>query len=229
MSRALLSCPAADGRIETLTMISIIQALGAAGPCNEMGSGPMLWGDTLRGPYILAHNSNIREARNKIAHYFKVKATDCDHLLMLDSDIAFTLDDLAFLLEGDEDIVIAPYAKKAIGEAPARMGAGFARVHRRVFEGLDAWLNEDGSEALPRYYMHLMPNAPPELATDYFFDGATPDGRWFGEDTGFWHWCALNDFSVRLEERTRLVHIGKFYYCYPHQTPGLIPEAAGAQ
>jgi hypothetical protein len=228
-NRVLLTIPCGDGRIEALTMMAVLNAVAAAGGCTNPGERIPTWGDTLRGPFMLCNNSNIRDARNKIAHYFKTRCTDCDRLIMLDSDIAFSVEDLSFLLEGDEDLVIASYSKKAVGEPPAEWGCGFARVHRRVFEKLDAWNNEDGSEALPRYFMHLNPGEQPEMAVDYFFDGAAPDGRWFGEDAGFWHWCALNDCTMRRETRTRLVHIGKFYYCYPDQTPGLIPISAGAQ
>ena len=68
-----------------------------------------------------------------------------------------------------------------------------------------------------------------ELAVDYHFDGASPDGRWFSEDTGFWHWCHLAGVKLRKEPRTRLGHIGRFVYSYPDQTPGLIPLENGAQ
>lgn len=232
--RVLLTIPCGDGRIETLTMISVLQACAMAGAGdfveNPNGAPYMVWGDALRGPFILAGNSNIRDARNKIVHYFKTQATDCDRLIMLDSDIAFTPDDFTFLLEGDEDIVIAPYSRKSLGEPPVSFGCGFARVHRRVFDKLDAWLLDDGSEALRRYYMRMTgPRHETEMAVDYFFDGPGPNLEWYGEDTGFWNWCKLIDCSMRMETRTHLVHIGKGYYGYPDQIPGMVAKNAGAQ
>ena len=209
--KVLLMCPCGDGRIETLTVMSLIQAISASAP-------------HVLGPHFLNGNSNIHDARNTMAHIFKTQHTECDRVVFVDSDIAFDLQDFTYLMEGDEDIVIAPYARKAIGEAHVEWGMGLVRIHRSVFERMDAWRDDEGAEMLHRYYSKY------GIVTDYFFTGATSDSRWFGEDTGFYHWCALmGGVSMRQEKRTRLVHIGKFYYCYPDQTPGLIPITAGAQ
>jgi hypothetical protein len=207
--RVLMAMPAIDGRLEILTVMGLVQVMAASGGAVR--------------PYFLTGNSNIHEARNVIAHYFKTLATDCDTLVMVDTDIGFDLEAFTLLMEGDEDIVIAPYAKKAIGKGSTDFGMGFCRIARKVFVELDSWLDEEGGEMLHRYY------SDNGIMTDYFFTGASSDGRWFGEDTGFWHWCMLRGFTLRQEKRCRLIHVGKFYYCYPDQTPGLIPDIAGAQ
>lgn len=209
LKQILLAIPCGDGRVDVLTIMGLIQVMAATGGAVR--------------PFFLSNNSNIPEARNQIAHYFKVHAKECEELIMVDSDIGFDLEAFTYLMEGTDPIVIAPYARKAIGEAPVDFGCGFCRVHRKVFEALDNWTTPEGREALNRYY------GKAGIMTDYFYTGATTDARWFGEDTGFWHWCAMLGFTPRLEKRCRLIHVGKFYYCYPDQTPGLVPVSHGAQ
>lgn len=164
-------------------------------------------------PYWQVGDSNISHARNAVAHYFKTR-TDCDTLFFLDTDIAFTESDFAYMMEGDEQVVIAPYARKVMGMGPVGFGMGFCRIHRSVFEKLDALVEDDGSEALARYYIDGQ-----GVATHYFWTGASSDARWFGEDTGFWHFCALNQITQRLERRTNLGHIGTYVYHCPNQMP----------
>ncbi len=208
-NRVLLAFPSLDFKMDCMCVKGMLEVLSVAG-----GQVRPFWN---------MGDSNIRHCRNAIAHYFKTKALDCNRIVWVDSDIDFALQDFTFLMEGDEDLVVAPYARKAIGMPPVDFGMGFVRMSRRVFAKLDAWLTEDGSEALHRYYLNG------EIAVDYFFDGATPDMRWMGEDTGFFHWCALLDMSIRQEKRCRLGHWGRFRYGYPDQTPGLIALESGAQ
>lgn len=196
--KVLLAIPCMDGRIWSECMLSIIQVLAASG-------GQVL-------PYVLSGDSNICHARNRIAHYFLTK-TDCDTLFFLDSDIVFTPSDFAAVLDGEEQVVIAPYARKFFGMEPVGFGMGFCRIHRSVFETLSEMADDEGQEALPRYFLDG------EIATHFFFTGASSDARWFGEDSGFWHWCALNGITQRLERRTRLGHLGYFKYECPNQLP----------
>lgn len=199
----LLCLPLHDRRVDIDTVMFIIQAMAVSG-------GAMVL-------HTLIGHSNIRAARNKIAHYFKTK-TQCKTLFFLDSDIAASLQDFAYLMEGEEQIVICPYAKKGMGSPPTAFGMGFCRIDRSVFEALDAWQTPEGEEALNRYY------DDGEVVTDYFYDGASSDARWFGEDTGFWHWCAMKGFTMRQETRTTLGHVGAFVYRYPDQlAPGVVP------
>lgn len=208
----LIATPVLDFKPDIEHMMGIIEVIGASG-------GSVM-------PYWLTGNSNIHEARNRIAHHF-LKHTPCDTCVWIDSDIVFTLQDFEHLMEGDEEIVIAPYARKVLGKSPVDFGFGFCRTNRSVFQKLADWMApaEGGGEeeALHRYFNDG------ELAVDYFYTGASTDCRWFGEDTGFWHWCAMNDFKPRMETRTRLGHVGRLVYRYPEQIPGWEPKNEGAQ
>jgi len=202
--KVLLACPVMDFRIDIACVMGIMEVVIA-------GAGAVT--PTFRGG-----QSNIRLCRNELAH--KYLRSDCDTLVFVDSDIGFTARDFAYLMEGEEQVVICPYAKKVLGMPPVDYGMGFCRIHRSVFEAMNDWRAADGSEALHRFRFEG------ELATDFFFDGATPDMRWLSEDAGFWHWCALLDLSRRMETRTRLVHYGRFGYQYPDQIPGYTHPSA---
>jgi hypothetical protein len=199
-NKVLIAIPALDRKLDVELCTSLLAIIAASG------------GMTV--PYFLTGDSNIRHARNKCAHYFMTK-TDADTLFFWDSDIIASVQDYAYVMEGEQsDIVIAPYARKQFGALPVDWGMGFCRIDRSVFTRLSDWrTGPDGEECLNRYFMDG------ELAVDYFFDGAGPNGHWFGEDTGFWNWCALNDIKARLEKRTRLGHIGTYVYRYPDQLP----------
>jgi hypothetical protein len=204
--KVLLAIPCMDGRIWAECMLSIIQTLSVSG-------GQVT-------PFVLTGDSNICHARNSVAHYFLTK-TDCDTLFFLDSDIAFSPSDFAAVLDGQEQVVIAPYARKVFGMEPVGFGMGFCRIHRSVFQTLSDMTDSEGQEALPRYFYNG------EVATHFFFTGASPDARWFSEDTGFWHWCALNGITQRLERRTRLGHIGFYKYECPNQIPDHVTPYRG--
>lgn len=202
-SKILLAMPCMDGRIWAQTMMSVMQVMAAS--------------EGLIQPYWSIGDSNIAHCRNGIAHYFLTR-TDFDTLFFLDSDIVFSGEDFAYMLEGREQIVIAPYARKVMGMPPTGFGMGFCRIHRSVFDQLNAMEDAEGGEGLARYYIDG------EVATHFFFTGASTDARWFGEDTGFWHWCALQGMTQRLERRTRLGHIGSYVYHCPDQMPaGVVP------
>lgn len=202
LKKIMVAVPVLDYRIDIEVMSALIAVF------STFGQGVV--------PYFLAGDSNIRHARNHIAHHFM--KSDCDALVCIDADIIFSLQDFAQLLEqvGDEEVVVAPYARKIVGRPPVDFGLGFARIDRSAFQKLADWLTEDGEEMLHRYRLEG------ELAVDYYFDGATADMSWFSEDTGFWHWCHLVGVRMRREPRVRLGHIGRFVYGYPDQTPGLM-------
>ncbi len=44
-----------------------------------------------------------------------------------------------------------------------------------------------------------------------------PNGKWMGEDHGFWTLCRLAGLIPRIETRTRLIHIGR--KAYPYEGP----------
>jgi hypothetical protein len=176
-------------------------------------------------PLLFGGCSCVALARNEIAHIFVEKFPLVDWLVMIDADTGFGIQDWFYLMEGEEELVIASYAKKLLGEAPVEFGLGFAKVHRRVFEKMKALKCDDGSERLNRFYHKG------EMMVDYFPNGALESGRWIGEDQGFFMWAGLAQVTPRLEKRTRLMHYGRFGYGYPEQVPGfqiVMPED-GAQ
>lgn len=204
--KILLCMPTIDGRIWSQTMMAVIEVLSVSAGLVQ--------------PYWHVGDSNIAHCRSAIVHYFKTRS-DADTLFFLDQDIVFTAQDFSYMLEGDEAIVIAPYARKIMGMSPTGFGMGFCRIHRSVFEKLDALTNEEGEEALGRFYLDG------QVATHYFYTGASADARWFGEDTGFWHFCAIAGIQPRYERRTRLGHIGSFVYGCPEQLPAHITPYTG--
>lgn len=213
--RVLLATPAIDFKLDVEHVKGLIAVLSASGGTVQ--------------PYWLTGNSNISEGRNRIAHFF-LRHTPCDVLVSLDSDIIFSAEDFDYIMEGDADIVIGPYARKVLGKPPVEFGFGFTRIHRRVFQKLADWMIEAPAgegpgeiEALPRFFLDG------EMAVHYHHTGASEGMQWFGEDTGFYHWCALNNISMRQEKRTRLGHVGRLVYRYPDQIPGWAPVDESGQ
>jgi hypothetical protein len=203
----MIAIPCGDYKVDVITLSGLLPVIAGG----------------LASPYFHCGDSNVRHMRNAVAHYFMTKRTDCDTLVWVDSDIGFSIDDFGYLMEGPEELAFAPYARKSVGAEPVTFGFGFVRTNRSVFEKMNEWVSAEGEEMLYRYFLDG------ELAVDYFFDGATPDSRWMGEDVGFFHYCALLDIHPRIEKRCRLTHVGRFNYGWPDQTPGLVPIEAGAQ
>jgi hypothetical protein len=203
-NRIFLAMPCGDSRMWAQTVMGLIAVL-------SVSEGRIK-------PFWLCGNSNIASARNEIVHHF-LHFTDCDTLFWLDSDIVFSPQDFAYMLEGPEQIVIAPYARKIMGREPVGFGMGFCRVHRSVYDALNDMTDAEGGEALGRYYVEGK-----GVATHFHYTGASTDARWFGEDTGFWHFAALNGATVRYETRTNLGHIGSYVFGCPDQVPaGTVP------
>jgi hypothetical protein len=206
--KILLAIPCVDYKLDIQQVLSGIIPLLAA------TQGTVI-------PFSNMGDSNVAHARNSCAHYF-LNRTVCDTLFFLDTDILFTLEEFMWMLEGSEQVVIAPYARKVMGTQPTGFGMGFCRIHRSVFEMLNGLIDQEtGTEMLGRYYLDG------EIATHFHYTGASPDARWFGEDTGFWHYCALAGVTQRLERRTRLGHVGRYVYGYPNQLPAHVAPWAG--
>jgi len=201
----LVAIPAGDSKIDCGCVMGLMM-------CLEYYHRPLFYGGC----------SNIQFARNSIAHRFMEEST-YDWLMMIDSDIQFTRDDWMTLWEGDEKIVIGDYSKKKLGEASAKHGLGFTRVHRSVFEKIKDLKTDTGEDMARRYYHKGT------LMVDYFPQGAIGAGEWIGEDQGFLMWCANVENAVRWETRTKLTHVGRFEYCYPVQLPGWSRNEEGAQ
>lgn len=104
--------------------------------------------------------------------------------------------------------VTAEYARKTELREPIRFGMGFVRLHRSVFEKLDALKNEEGIPIIDQF-MHQG-----RLVSDYFPAGTDGEGRRHGEDGAFWLRVRLAGITPRIETRTKLVHWGRQAYPY---------------
>ncbi len=206
--KVLLCIPCGSHRPYMEMMLSVIAVLAASGQDVTL--------------YTMNGDSNITHCRNMLAHAFLTRYPDFDTLFFWDDDIVATVQEFAWMLEGPEQVVIAPYARKQMGRGPVGFGMGFCRVHRTVFDTLNAWEADDGSELLQRFYVE-----GEGIATHFFYTGASPEARWYGEDTGFWHFSARTAISQRLEHRTRLFHLGHHRYGYPDQLAGALPPHRG--
>lgn len=210
--RSVLVCtPSIDGKVEAGFCGGMVQA-AAAGLIGNVS--------------YLVGCSDIGAARCKMAHNFL--KSEMEWLVFIDSDIQFSDQDLRLLLTVEEDPVIdglvvpvgrteageelavtAEYSQKNEMRSPNRFGLGFARIHRSIFERLAALVTQDeGVEVMGRYY------DGGEIMVDYFPMGVNNESRRQGEDTGFWQHVRYLGINPRIEQRTRLVHWGRYAYHY---------------
>lgn len=208
----LICTPTYDGTVEC-------GYAGALAACAARG--------LVGGMHFLIGNSSISGARGKIASIFQ--DSPYEWLVCIDADIQFTPDDLVKLYqvlpeddqpgvtrnkEGQELAVTAEYSKKNPQMEPVRFGMGFVRLHRSVFEKLDALSEQlpDGKEGAPellgRYY------EDGKIRVDYFPELCTPDNRKLHEDNSFWTYVRIAEITPRIEQRTKLVHWGKMAFPY---------------
>lgn len=192
VSKVLVTIPTHDGKIWCDCVGGIAQSIAA----RRFGS-----------TYFHVQGSCIGHIRNQIAGIFK-RQTQFDTLICIDSDIGFSVQDVDYLMEGDEPIATAEYVKKLEQYLPVTFGMGFVRIHRSVFETLDALLDADGKEVVHGYYEHG------QLERDYFRTGASSDSRWMAEDFGFWSLVHLAGIKPKIEKRTALRHWGIKSYNY---------------
>lgn len=215
----LLSMPCHDGRnmVETTGAIVAVGGRFAA----------------FTGPAECSHPSLVR---NIIADNFL--RSDFKWLVCLDSDIYFSVRDWEYLMEptvqatdpepsrlelgGAQEnaptqwadaLVSAEYAYKRDTFEPVKLGLGFTRIHRSVFETLINMKTGDGRQAL------WMGQKDGRKFYDFYPDGAylstiVPSSEWKGEDHGFFTMCMLAGIIPRIETRTRLTHIGRKGYPY---------------
>lgn len=176
--------------------------------------------------HLKVGDSLVSRARNCLAADFL--ATDCTHLLFIDSDLVFSADQVARLVSHDVDIVGGCYPAKAEGkikwivnthhepkEIQANglqemryVGTGFMLVKREIF----LRMIEQFGEAIS----YKPDESKRSIEWDFFAVGPYqyPDGsrRYLSED---WYFCqrALDlGFKVWADTRVILKHIGQAIY-----------------
>jgi hypothetical protein len=188
-------------------------------PWHERGLHEIIEDRLVGGEYMHVGESSISTARDYIVHFFLTRSR-CDWLVWIDSDIAFSRQDWAYLMEqqGNELAVCGEYLKKTLDLSPqvANFGLGFARIHRSVFEQLDALTRDDGGARLLRYRSAVDINGQRSVEdfVEYHPIGVMPDGSRRNEDHCFWLLVRLAGIEIRKEKRTRLGHTGAYTWWY---------------
>ena len=184
---------------------------------------------------FLNNNSHVSLARDTMADGFL--RSPFEWMVFIDDDIGFTERDFRILMDypvndvppmddsyaskdekGRVLISCAEYSRKDEQNTPARFGLGFTRIHRKVFEALDALTFDNGEERV-RQYRHQG-----RMLRDYFISGAMTDGNFLGEDTGFFSLVRLAGITPRIEQRTRLIHTGRKQYAYVAPTIAAVTQ-----
>lgn len=194
------------------------------------------------GIQFLGGSSDIAEARNQMAFKFRaakqfdwmvfwdsdICASAQDFKILMDYPAHAPRNDKEAMMlasrreenpdgvtlndKGQALIVCAEYSRKVETGDPARFGLGFCRIHRSVFDLLEAAVT-DPPESRPRVGTYSARGA---VIHDFFPRGPGLNGHWFGEDTGFFHLCRVCSIVPRIEQRTDLIHIGRKAFPYMH-------------
>jgi len=189
---------------------------------NMRGMLELVQDQAIAAEYSHVGGSCVSTARDYVVHYFLTR-TQCEWLVWIDDDIAFSRQDWAYLMEqqGNEAAVCAEYLKKTqdLSLQVANFGLGFARVHRSVYEQLDELVRESGEPRLMRYRagVELNGQRTMEEFVEYHPIGVAPDASRRSEDHGFWLMVRLAGIPIRKETRTRLGHTGTFTWWYDHE------------
>lgn len=199
----------------------------------------------------LVGDSAVGRARNTLT--YKFLQSDCTDLLFIDSDLVFSAEQVARMLNHDVDIVGGLYPKKQQGDTqwvintldyPVKprddrmievkyVGTGFMRISRRVFEAI---IRAFGSEI---YYVSDGDHKTVEW--DFWHMGVYeyPDGtrRWLSEDWWFCQMARDLGFKVWADQAVILRHSGRVIYPLDTQEkdifrhcridPGKAPAVAG--
>lgn len=174
-------------------------------------------------PIFYGGNSYVSLARDRIVHTFQHDTT-AEWLVWIDSDTEFTPQDWQILWEMESDpLVCCAYSRKFLGAPPVQWGLGFTRVHRSVYEKIDALSTDDGQERVPKYFFEG------RLLAQYHPQGIMGPESWLGEDQGFFLWAREAGITPRFETRTRLGHAGRMVYGFPEQIPATMLESVIAQ
>lgn len=168
-------------------------------------------------------DSIVGRARNRLAARFL--ATDCTHLLFIDSDLVFTARDTHLLIEAaiaegacimcgryaqkcaepiwtHENFVPPPPPRPSGAVEVARAGTGFMLIDRRVLEGLRASVPELGYVA----------EANDIAAWNFFNAHINAYRRFVGEDYSFCDLARALKFPVFIHPAVLCRHVGRAFY-----------------
>jgi hypothetical protein len=176
--------------------------------------------------YFLQGESLIPRARNRLTADFL--ATDCTHLLFIDCDLIFRVEDVERLATHDEAIVSGFYpikwdgkllfAGRALNDLPPvgergllplrYIGSGFLLVRRDVFEKMIAAY---GDEISYRCYHTERPEHD-FWRVGVYRQGQGQPGRYLSEDYYFCQRALDLGFKVYGDTQVILKHIGPIAY-----------------
>jgi hypothetical protein len=175
-------------------------------------------------------DSAVGRARNSLTRKFL--ESDCTHLLMIDSDLVFSAQQVQRIMSYDEPIVAGLYYKKQEGEPQPVInacenpimqdnglyqvkyaGTGFLRIAREVFERMiDVYGDEIG---------YSLDHAPEITEYDFWQMGVykypTGKKRWLSED---WYWCQRATdlgYKIWVDRGITLRHSGNCLYPLSYQ------------
>jgi hypothetical protein len=203
-------------------------------PDHDRGMLELVQDRAIGAQYDHVGESSISTARDYVVHYFLTR-TRCEWLVWIDADITFSREDWALLMEDQEGelAVCAEYLKKTrdLSLQVANFGLGFARVHRSVYEQLDALNRDDGEPRLMRYRagVDIRGERTVEEFVEYHPIGIHPDGSRRNEDHGFWLLVRLANIPIRKETRTKLGHTGAYTWWYDKEKLDAALKRRGAQ
>lgn len=190
----------------------------------------------------LVGDSAIGRARNTLTREFL--KSDCTHLLFIDSDLVFSLEQVRRILMHDEPIVGGMYCKKQEGEPcyvwntfPGKVaredgliecryvGTGFMRVAREVFEamiakfGHETWYRPDHDRSIVEH--------------DFWHMGVYeyPDGnrRYLSEDWWFCQRAMDCGYKVWADLAILCKHSGNAVYPLSYQEAQIYNKVPGTE
>lgn len=147
------------------------------------------------------------KARNEIAK--KAMEGGWDYVLMVDSDMVIPHDALRLMLEGDADIVLAPYARKG-SEGVAdifKWSTGFGPLY--TFEELDRAGDRIQVPGGGFGCALIKTSVFREMAYPYFVYALYPGGDFVSEDLYLCLEATRLDMTIECDTRVRCGHIFK--------------------
>ena len=187
---------------------------------NGMGLSVTAWAvsmmGALQGESVFCHFSTPYPGYAMDIATKQFLQSDCEEMIVIDTDLVFKPQDLAHLMEHDEPLVFGLYSKRTVRFDPplvplpgqedpsktpgvlwevAKTARGFMRVHRSVFEKMQP-------------HVKLMPNT--EFGDMHSFWPTSYDGT--SEDFAFCRqWRAIGG-RILIDKRVFVKHAGQVLY-----------------